>query len=1268
MGTEKGFRVQKRSAVKVVTKQFNHSSIPIFFIKFPIRNLFLFIVICFALFMASMAHAAGTINLPQTGQTVCYDTSGTPMDICTGTGQDGEIQAGAVWPNPRFTDKGDQTVLDNLTGLVWTKDANLMIIRDQSFDADDTAGDGMVTWQHALDYVKKLNTENYLGHNDWRLPNINELESLANASKPNLASWLNAHLDDSVQGSYYWSSTTNVFNTDYAWIVNMNGGLVDYYDKAGGGFGGYVWPVCNGIVGSSVPSALWKTGQTKCYDSAGTEIACATTGQDGEIQAGAVWPSPRFIDNSSAAPTDLTVTDKLTGLVWTKKANLMETRDPLFDADATAEDGMVTWQHALDYVKKLNTENYLGHNDWRLPSWNELRSISDYSQNPALPSGHPFVFPDPESASGNYWSSTTLANDTGLAWVVQIASGGGGYCNKTTENHYVWPVRAGQIGLVISKSGTGSGTVTSNLAGINCGSTCSASYDSGTPVILTATPASGSTFAGWSGSGCSGTGTCTITMDVAKTVTATFIQYYTLTVTKTGSGSGSVTSSPTGISCGSDCTENYTSETPVVTLTAHPSTGSIFSGWSGGECSGTGSCDVTMDAVKNVIAAFSDTTGPTGTISINSDASYTNLLAVTLTLTCTGSGGCAKMQIADVSGNWSVEETYATTKAWNLLSGDGTKTVYVKFKDGVGNWSTPYSDTIVLDTSAPVTVPSTPGGSYTSARNVTLTAAEGSVIHYTTDGSDPTTSATRKQYTGSISVTATTTLKYYAVDPAGNAESVKTDTYTIIPASGSAVNLPKTGQTKCYDTAGTELTSCAGTGQDGELQKGVAWPDPRFTSGTGDEAECMIDNLTGLMWPKNGNLMSGEKTWNEAIDYPKTLTLCGHSDWWLPNINELESLVNASLSTQGFTNVQSGSYWSSTTSASSAGNAWGVNMDDGFVNYSNKISSHYVWPVSWSFGNSVIWQTGQTVLYRAGDDGNLKQGVAWPSPRFTDQNNEEVTDNLTGLVWTKDGNLMKTRDPSFDADVTAQDGAVTWQHALDYVKKLNTENYLGHNDWRLPNRKELHSISDYSQSNPALPVVNPFTNVQQNSYYWSSSTYAIYKGNACVVYMNLGDVVSGGKGNSYYVWPIRTGQIGLVISKSGTGSGTVTSDPAGINCGSTCSASYYPGTPVILTVTPASGSTFAGWSGSGCSGTGTCSVTMDAPKTITAVFNSVGGNVQTFPLSAGWNLISVPYELTDKDVLNVLANIKDNVEIVWGFTPPDTWVKYGPTLPSVLNT
>lgn len=76
----------------------------------------------------------------------------------------------------------------------------------------------------------------------------------------------------------------------------------------------------------------------------------------------------------------------------------------------------------------------------------------------------------------------------------------------------------------------------------------------------------------------------------------------TLTVTKSGSGSGSVSSSPAGISCGSDCTEDYTDGTSV-TLTASPASGSSFSGWSGA-CSGTESCKVTMDDEKSVNAEF----------------------------------------------------------------------------------------------------------------------------------------------------------------------------------------------------------------------------------------------------------------------------------------------------------------------------------------------------------------------------------------------------------------------------------------------------------------------------------------------------------------------------------------------------------------------------------------------------------------------------------------------------------------------------------------
>ena len=76
--------------------------------------------------------------------------------------------------------------------------------------------------------------------------------------------------------------------------------------------------------------------------------------------------------------------------------------------------------------------------------------------------------------------------------------------------------------LTVTKAGTGSGTVTSSPVGIDCGADCTQDYDDGVQVNLVATPASGSTFAGFSGPGCSGTGVCTVTMDQARTVTATF--------------------------------------------------------------------------------------------------------------------------------------------------------------------------------------------------------------------------------------------------------------------------------------------------------------------------------------------------------------------------------------------------------------------------------------------------------------------------------------------------------------------------------------------------------------------------------------------------------------------------------------------------------------------------------------------------------------------------------------------------------------------------
>ena len=157
--------------------------------------------------------------------------------------------------------------------------------------------------------------------------------------------------------------------------------------------------------------------------------------------------------------------------------------------------------------------------------------------------------------------------------------------------------------LTTARAGTGTGTIDSAPAGINCGVDCREVYNANTVVTLTATPAGGSTFAGWTGGGCSGTGTCTVT-NFATSVTATFtVNIYQLTVASVGNGTGTVTSAPAGISCGGDCTEVYKANT-VVTLTATPAGGSTFTGWDGGGCSGTGTCTVKMNSATSVTATF----------------------------------------------------------------------------------------------------------------------------------------------------------------------------------------------------------------------------------------------------------------------------------------------------------------------------------------------------------------------------------------------------------------------------------------------------------------------------------------------------------------------------------------------------------------------------------------------------------------------------------------------------------------------------------------
>jgi len=163
----------------------------------------------------------------------------------------------------------------------------------------------------------------------------------------------------------------------------------------------------------------------------------------------------------------------------------------------------------------------------------------------------------------------------------------------------------------------------------------------------------------------------------------------------------------------------------------------------------------------------------------------------------------------------------------------------------------------------------------------------------------------------------------------------------------------------------------------------------------------------------------------------------------------------------------------------------------------------------------------------------------WPNPRFTDNNDGTVTDNLTGLMWLKDANCITSWYPGFDNGNTPGDGRVGWQLALDFVLGINDGSYANcggnppYNDWRLPNLRELQSLIHYGFSYPALPCTagpchsqggDPFNNLLFD-HYWSSTTLAFDDTDmAWVVDMGTGNLFYDLKGGSHFVWPVRGGR------------------------------------------------------------------------------------------------------------------------------------------------
>jgi len=123
-----------------------------------------------------------------------------------------------------------------------------------------------------------------------------------------------------------------------------------------------------------------------------------------------------------------------------------------------------------------------------------------------------------------------------------------------------------------------------------------------------------------------------------------------------------------------------------------------------------------------------------------------------------------------------------------------------------------------------------------------------------------------------------------------------------------------------------------------------------------------------------------------------------------------------------------------------------------------------------------------------GQDAKEKAGIPWPVPRFVDNPDGTVTDNLTGLIWLKNANCVIT----YSSDINPVLHTKTWAPSLKFINHLGT-GQCGLTDgsiareWRLPNIKELQSLVDYGRVGPALPAGHPFTGFQ-SAFYWSSTT------------------------------------------------------------------------------------------------------------------------------------------------------------------------------------
>jgi hypothetical protein len=408
---------------------------------------------------ANLGACLAAPRLPATGQITCSNGAGTVVP-CAGTGQDGDVLAGV---GRSFTDNGNGTITDDATGLMWEKLSNDGSIHDK---------DNQYTWSAAMSTkIATLNADNFGGHNDWRMPNYYELQTLINAEAPptfpvfDTACPASCTVTDCncTVGDNYWTSTTSEGTTrSQAYTVRFTTGLGVIMGKGSTTFMRAVRG--GGSDPGSCTAGQLAQAQADLDDCNSDLLACATNcdvaiglpqatgqttsygpGSDGDLQKGL---GRSFTDNG-----DGTITDNVTGLMWEKKSD----DGGVHDKDNTYTWGMTSPPYTMNgtmvttFLAALNSGGgFAGYTDWRIPNLNELETIRNletagpaaYAEFNNGCTGGCTVTTCSCTRSTYHWSSSTYRNAQGGAWDVYFHDGYT-YAGNKTDVFAVRAVRAG---------------------------------------------------------------------------------------------------------------------------------------------------------------------------------------------------------------------------------------------------------------------------------------------------------------------------------------------------------------------------------------------------------------------------------------------------------------------------------------------------------------------------------------------------------------------------------------------------------------------------------------------------------------------------------------------------------------------------------------------------------------------------------------------------------------------------------------------------------